>query len=173
MKQSLRALSAAAAIVCIPAVAMAGGDQHHAQRAECRAARDAKFLPTYDVNRDGALDGTERQALRQAKRQEALARFDADRDGQLNETEWVRLRQAKVAQRFAALDTNRDRGISRAEASGPCSRLARRFDKVDQDRNGMITAAELGASRMFGKRGKGRFRHHAPPQQELEAAPEE
>lgn len=166
MKQSLRALSAAAAIACLPAVALAGGDHHKAQRAECRAARDAKFLPTYDVNRDGTIDRTERQALRQAKRQEALTRFDADRDGQLSETEWTRLRQAKLGQRFAALDKNRDGGISRTEAAGPCSRLVRRFDEVDTNRDGSINSSELAAARMFGKRGKGRFHDRGPAEDE-------
>lgn len=162
MKQSLRVLSLAAALAAIPGVAAAGGERLTG-RAECRAAHDAKFLPTYDLNRDGLIDRAERQKLHQDRRQQALARYDADRDGQLSEVERVKLRREKVAERFAKLDVNRDGAISREEASGPCSRLARRFDAVDQDGDGRITAAELGAARMFGKHG--RHRAHQPQPQ--------
>lgn len=161
MKQSLRVLSAAAAIALLPALAVAGGPEHKAQRAECRVARDAKHLPAYDKNRDGAIDRTERQAIRQDRRQQALAKFDADRDGQLNETERAKLWQSRVVEKFATLDVNRDGAITRDEVSGPCSRLAKRFDAVDQDKNGRIVQAELAAARIFGKGGKFRRHHQA------------
>jgi len=153
MNRVYRVALIATALGTLSGVAVAGGDMH-GQRAECRAARAAKFLPTYDVNRDGQLDRAERQKLHQARRQQMMARFDADRDGQLSEVEWVKARRERVAERFGRLDVNRDGSISRQEAAVPCSRLARHFDAVDQDRDGRVTAQELGAARMFGKHGK-------------------
>jgi hypothetical protein len=171
MKQSIRVLFVAAALASISGVASAGGD--HFRRAECRAAHDAKFLPTYDANRDGMLDRAERQKLRQDRRAQALARYDVDRDGRLDDAEWSKLRQGRVAQRFAQLDVNRDGGISRQEAAGPCSRLARHFDKVDFDHDGQISAAELGAARLFGKRGKFHGRHMQGDQERPDRPDEE
>ena len=169
MKQSSRVLFVLAAVAALPGVALAGGDRE--RRPECVAAHDARHLPRYDTNRDGTLDRAERQALRQDRRQEALTRYDADRDGRLDETEWVKMRRDRVAEKFARLDRNRDGAISRTEASDPCSRLASRFDTVDQDRDGRITLSELGAVKMFGKHGKGRFRRHQQgPQGEPEPA---
>jgi Ca2+-binding EF-hand superfamily protein len=150
MKQFSRVLLVVAAVAALPGSALAGGGR--GKSPECRAAFDARHLPTYDSNRDGTLDRGERQALRRDRRQQALARYDADRDGSLSEVERVKMRRDRVAEKLGRLDRNRDGAIDRSEASGPCSRLARRFDRIDADRDGRITAAELSAVRMSGKR---------------------
>jgi hypothetical protein len=150
MHRSLKVVFIATALCALSSVAVAGGDMHGG-RAECRAAREAKLLPTYDANRDGQLDQAERQSMHKARRAEKVARYDADRDGQLSEAEHVKMKRERVAEKFGKLDANRDGAISRQEASGPCSRLGRHFDKVDQDRNGSISQTELGAARRFGK----------------------
>ena len=174
MKQFSRVLFVAAAIAAVPGAAMAGG--RVGQSPECKAAHDAPLLPTYDTNKDGALDRSERQALRQDRRKQALGRYDADRDGRLNEAEWVKMRRDRVAERFARLDVNRDGAITRAEASAPCSHLASHFDAVDTDRDGRVTVAEMGAAASkFGRHGKGRFHHHgagSPQQEDDQVGPE-
>ena len=173
MKQFSRVLLVAAGMAALPVgagVAMAGGD--HMRSPECRAAHDARFLPTYDANKNGVLDRSERQAMRQDRRKQAVARYDADRDGQLSEVERTKLRRDKLAEKFARLDKDRNGAISRDEAAGPCSPLASRFDAIDTDRNGNISAAELEAARMFGRHGKRRFAQPQGDEEAVEEAPE-
>lgn len=157
MHRSIKVAFIVAALGALSSVAVAGGDMHGAH-GKCRAAREAKLLPTYDANKDGQLDQGERQRMRQDRRAQMLARYDADRDGQLSEAEHLKKMRDRAAEKMAQLDVDRDGAVSRQEASAPCSRLARHFDQVDKDGDGRVTQAELAAARMFGKHGG--KRHH-------------
>lgn len=173
MNRRFRATLFAAALTALPGMALAaapaaaaapGQGPHSGRWAQCKAQRQAKLLPTYDTNRDGVLDKSERRAAHQDMRQKMIARFDTNRDGTLDPAERQAMRQERKARRFERLDLNKDGAISRAEAqNASCSPLGRFFDKVDTNGDGVITATEMAAARpprgRFGH--KGRFgRHH-------------
>ncbi|MDG2525282.1 EF-hand domain-containing protein [Stenotrophomonas sp. HITSZ_GD] len=58
-------------------------------------------------------------------------------------TDAQRERLAQAAERFRAADTNHDGQISRAEADASLPRIAKRFDQLDADGNGQLSADEF------------------------------
>lgn len=60
---------------------------------------------------------------------------------QLTEAQREKLQQA--GERVRAADRNGDGMISRAEADAGMPRLAKRFDQLDADKDGQLTAEEL------------------------------
>lgn len=142
-----------AAILSLPALALAGPGRHTSPAC---AARHAEKLTTHDANGDGTLDRDERMALRRDKRAAALARYDANRDGELDRDERAIMKRERMDEMFQKHDANRDGALSRAELESTCSRLARRFDAIDADRDGQATRAEMQAARKHwrGKHGK-------------------
>lgn len=83
-------------------------------------------------------------------RAELLAKYDANKDGKLDETE----RAAIKADRFKAVDKDGDGKVKRAdfpaavEAAREKARQERElalFDKMDTDKDGIVTAAEFAA----------------------------
>jgi len=76
----------------------------------------------FDLNKDGQLDDAERAQMKQAfgamraeKKAEMLQKHDANRNGVLDPAERQAMQTARAEARFAKLDTNRDGSISRAE----------------------------------------------------------
>ncbi|MEO6950199.1 MAG: hypothetical protein ABI321_00195 [Polyangia bacterium] len=120
----------------------------------CVAKRDtfrSKMLARYDQNGNGTLDDGERakmradfQEKRQEKRQEKLARFDVNKDGVLDPSEKAAMRTERAEHVLARLDVNKDGVLSIDEVK--CSPLARNFEKIDTDRSGTISEAELVAA---------------------------
>ena len=83
-------------------------------------------LAEFDMNKDGVLDKTEREALKaamEAKHKAFIAKYDKNGDGVLDKDELA----AAKADREAALKAQR----------------TKRFAEIDADGNGSITLAEL------------------------------
>ncbi len=154
---------AAAAALASPAIALAQSAQPAAQapRSETRAdfAKDLdQRFGGVDANRDGfitkaELEAVQAKALQQAnaaRQQEVEGEFkalDTDKNGSLSLAEFkaaVRpLTAPKVDEALTSLDKNKDGKVSLEEFRAP--RLAM-FDKVDANRDGTITEAEVKAA---------------------------
>lgn len=125
---------------------------------EARVAR----LTALDADRDGTVSVAERQAAMQAKRAERaddrFARLDADSDGAISRAEFDaghaagpdRAERGRSGHRGGPRHAMRARGG--AEGRGPvvisevAVKLGERFDKMDADRNGVVTADERRAA---------------------------
>jgi Ca2+-binding EF-hand superfamily protein len=128
-------------------------------RTEVAKNLDAEFKQM-DSNGDGKLIKTEVQAAiqkRAAEMQATLAqrqkdefdKLDANRDGSLSLAEYragtvVSAKAGAADSRIAQLDTNKDGAISLAEFRA--ATLAQ-FDKLDKDRNGVLSPQERAAVR--------------------------
>jgi Ca2+-binding EF-hand superfamily protein len=82
---------------------------------------------TADTNKDGQLDAAEMNAHRQRMRAEM---------------------HTKGEERWKAADIDGDGSLSLAEAQASMPRLAESFDKVDADRNGLVSRDEMRSMRM-------------------------
>ena len=117
----------------------------------CAAKREGfrdKMLARYDANGNGVLDPAEKakmhadfQAKREERKAERLARFDTNKDGVLDPTEMAAMRQERATRILAKLDANGDGQLSPDEVK--CGPLARRFEKIDTNKDGTISKAEL------------------------------
>ncbi|HEX6975350.1 MAG TPA: hypothetical protein VF147_13190 [Vicinamibacterales bacterium] len=94
------------------------------------------------------------QAAGAERRAAAFARLDTNHDGVLSLEEWSAGRQAAARQlrqrqarqvrlRLRRMDVNRDGALTRDEWRG----AADMFDRIDADKDGKLTPAELRASR--------------------------
>ena len=54
-------------------------------------------------------------------------------------------RDEQIDERFAAADTNHDGQLTLAEAQAGMPRVAANFDKIDADKSGTVTLAEIKA----------------------------
>jgi Ca2+-binding EF-hand superfamily protein len=80
--------------------------------------RRAGLLETFDTNKDGTLDESERAAMRaerEKKHQEMVQKFDANKDGTLDEAERQAAHEARVAEHFKALDKDGNGALSLEE----------------------------------------------------------
>jgi Ca2+-binding EF-hand superfamily protein len=123
-------------------------------RARFIAEMDSQFR-TIDTDKNGRLSRTEIEqyqtltaaAEAKARNRALFAQLDANKNGQLNASEFAKLptpTQAANAQPMLAQeDSNRDSQISLAEHRA--ATLAN-FDRLDTDRNGVVTAAEMKAA---------------------------
>lgn len=100
-------------------------------------------LRAADTNADGLLSRTEAAALpRIAERFDAI---DANRDGQVSFEELRGARHKARGERFLArLDADKDGKVSKAEA---LAKATERFDRVDANKDGFITADEIAVRR--------------------------
>lgn len=97
-----------------------------------------------DANNDGAIDRAE--AAVHPRLAQHFDRLDANRDGRLDRAERPGhhgARRGGHLERVVALDTNRDGRISRIEAGD--SKLGKRFDRYDANRDGYVVRRELQA----------------------------
>jgi Ca2+-binding EF-hand superfamily protein len=122
-----------------------------AARKQQVAARKAQSLQTYDVNRDGKLDDTEKAKRKSDNQARLLKDFDANKNGTLEPAERkviiARHKMAKVAKRFTLMvlrfDDNRDSKLQAKELPGKSGLKAKRFRKMDRNKDGAIERSEF------------------------------
>jgi len=154
----------------------AGEGARDMTRAEYMAAAEARFAAE-DANRDGVLSAAERMAARPrppvpvgggtagpgasrpARRGmgAALATLDADRDGRVTRAEYDAGSQARMTRIGARGDAAVGGGRPAADMTpaAMAERSARRFERLDTNRDGVLDAAEMEAARA-GRPGAGR-----------------
>ena len=122
-------------------------------RSQFIAGMDGEFRKM-DADKNGQLTKaeieqfqTQQQAAQGRARNKALfAQLDKDKNGQLSQAEFARIATpapvANAEPMIARMDGNRDSQISSAEYR--TATLAN-FDRVDSDKNGIVTAEELKA----------------------------
>lgn len=132
----------------------------HAQSASAPLARsqfivemDAEFRKT-DADKNGQLTGTEIEqyqklqavAQAQARNSAVFAQLDSDSNGQLSRAEFAKATTpaptASAQPMLSRMDGNRDNQVSLIEHR--TATLAN-FDRIDTDKDGNVTAAEMKA----------------------------
>jgi Ca2+-binding EF-hand superfamily protein len=116
------------------------------------AAMDSQFRKM-DADKDGTLTRDEIEAFdravsmvkAQAKNRQLFARLDADRNGQLSAAEFSRLASpapVNAAPMMTRMDLNRDKSLTLVEYR---TATLSNFDRLDADKNGIVTPAEMQA----------------------------
>lgn len=143
-------------IACLLAASVAVAQDKSPADLEARAhARQAKAMEHFaaaDTNRDGRLSVGEWQDVRMKKMAEAFARIDGNKDGSLTPEEIGKARQARrgmrghqrgAMHRLRSLDANGDHALSRSEIGDRMPRLSQNFDRIDSNRDGMLSHEEM------------------------------
>jgi len=139
------------------------------KRSAKKQARQANRLATFDSNRNGTIEASERQAVRQQR----FVAIDANRDGALTlrEMELAKAtrRAAKKSQRLANLSPEQQakraerranltpekqakRAARKAKRQAKRPSLAKRFTKLDANQNGSVSRSEFVQRSGKGKR---------------------
>ena len=158
---------ATAAQAPAPGKPAASAAQTAPNRAALQRTLDANFK-SIDTNGDGTLNAAELQAAEgkvQQQRIQALrgrvesefTKLDTNKDGQLNKAEFMAAAPAKSATPpnganvVAQLDKNKDGKVAPDEYRAP---ILARFDKLDANKDGTISAAERQAAAQTAQRKK-------------------
>lgn len=135
----------------LPAAAQVGPQP--LPRARFIADMDTEFRKM-DADKNGFLTRTEIEqfqklqavASAQARNRQLFAQLDADRNNQLSPAEFARLVQAPPASNaqpvLNRMDGNRDQRVSLVEHR---SATLANFDRLDTDKDGVVTPAEMQA----------------------------
>ena len=138
-----------AAAIAAPVIAQQGQGQGTAGAGtaapQARARRAAVVLERLDKDHDGVVSASE-----WPRGEQAFARLDVNKDGVLSQDELgraatprqrlvQRLRARRVRLQLRRMDVNHDGLIARDEWRGK----AERFDRMDADRSGTLSAAEI------------------------------
>jgi Ca2+-binding EF-hand superfamily protein len=158
--RKLIAFSLAAAVLTASGAASAQTERGSPQSRDQVQQRAAEAFARMDVNGDGVID----QADREARRQQMFDRLDANRDGSISREEFAAQRERRGEAR-AERGTGTDRSFARrgmrgpggmqrgGEARGPITQeqfvasALERFDRIDTDNDGTISAEERRAAR--------------------------
>ncbi len=126
------------------------------------AGRHHDFFAQWDTNGDGQISREEAQAAGAAMALKHFDKLDLNKDGVVTKAEIQQARanrraafQQKFEARFKAADTNGDGGLSKEEAAKSFPWLARRFDQLDTNKDGLLTIDELKAAHHRGPRPAG------------------
>ena len=118
-------------------------------------------LLKWDTNGDGVVTREEAQAASANSVAKRFDELDLNKDGQITKEEMSQVRETRHAAMkqkfdadFKAADKNADGGLSKEEASASMPRLAKHFDELDANKDGVVTQEELQAhhQQMRGKR---------------------
>ena len=121
-------------------------------RAVFLASMDTEFRKM-DADKNGSLTRAEIEAFdravsvvkAQAKNRQLFARLDADHNGQLSAAEFSRLASSapvNAAPMLSRMDLNRDQALTLVEYR---TATLSNFDRMDTDKNGIVTPAEMKA----------------------------
>jgi Ca2+-binding EF-hand superfamily protein len=105
----------------------------------------AERLKAADANGDGMISRSEAAALPMIERHFNV--IDTNADGQVTREELRAAHQQRRAERWKQLDADGEGRVSRAEAEAQAPRLARRFDRLDANRDGFLVPEEIQAHR--------------------------
>jgi len=134
-----------ASLLALAPLASFAGDQaaHGGGRAD---------ILKWDTNGDGVVTKDEAQAAGAAQSAKRFDQLDLNKDGQLTKEEMSQVREARRAAMhekfeadFKAADKNADGGLSKDEATASMPRIAKRFDQLDANKDGVVTQEELQA----------------------------
>lgn len=117
------------------------------------ASMDAEFRKM-DADKNGTVTRTEIEGFEravsvvkaQAKNRQLFARLDTDRNGQLSAAEFSRLASpapADAGPMLSRMDLNRDQSLTLIEYR---TATLSNFDRMDSDKNGVVTPAEMKAA---------------------------
>jgi len=159
-----------AALIAIPAWAMAEKNHHGMRGPEKRAEIEAKVKEHFaaiDTNKDGVITREEADAYKTAKRQEMrdrmFTRLDADKNGQISREEFDASHREGMGEGhgrgygmrgmhgrgmmggdlFTKADANSDGKVTLSEAT---SKALEMFDRADANKDGTVTPEERRAA---------------------------
>ena len=101
--------------------------------------------PRADKDRDGGVSFPEFDAY---MKETIFTEFDANRDGMVTREEWRKQNTSGPASKFQGADRNGDGKVSRSESDaklGQDGSMKKLFQKIDTDRNGRLSEAEITA----------------------------
>ena len=101
--------------------------------------------PQADKDRDGGVSFPEFDAY---MKETIFNEFDANKDGVVTREEWRKQNPSGPASKFKGADRNGDGKASRAESDAKLDQdgsMKKLFQKIDTDRNGRLSEAEITA----------------------------
>jgi Ca2+-binding EF-hand superfamily protein len=154
--------------VAVPAQAQAQADRGAALTRDQVQQRAVEAFARMDVNGDGVIDATDREA----RRERMFARLDANNDGSVSREEFAAKRERRGEARAQRGEARGERGMrparglafrggarSDGEARAPMTQeqfvasTLERFDRIDTNGDGVISAEERQAAREQMRRG--------------------
>lgn len=103
-----------------------------------------------DTDGDGRVSRAEADADATGRTGEWFEKLDKDKDGYVTQEELRQARElrrgqaeAKFEEAFKTADANSDGQLSLDEVQAKMPKLAERFDKVDKDKNGLLSKEEM------------------------------
>ena len=159
----MKTIALAAALVALPLAALAqepttsptaATNSPEASQSAAAPGRHHDGFAQWDTNGDGRISREEAQAAGAAMALKRFDRVDLNKDGVVTRDEVQQARadhsaalQQKFEARFKAADTNGAGGLSKAEMTAAFPRLARHFDRLDTNKDGIVTLDEVQVAR--------------------------
>ena len=127
----------------------------------------------WDTNGDGVISRDEAQAAGAERIAKMFDKLDTNKDGQLTPDELRAAHEHRFAamkerfdEQFKAADKNGDGSLSKEEAEQGMPMLAKHFDEIDTNKDGLVSVDELKAHHMKMHGGRHRPEDSQPPAQQ-------